>query len=76
MKIFSSVLTKIVALFTITVFVSRFKQLDLLLSLSIFVQADETKSPDSMLSTDAIVFLFFIVFAAFFCLTGDKSFHQ
>ena len=76
MKIFSSVLTKIVALFTITVFVSRFKQLDLVLSLSIFVQADETKSPDSMLPTDAIVFLFFIVFAAFFCLTGDKSFHQ
>ena len=76
MKIFSSVLTKIVALFTITVFVSRFKQLDLVLSLSIFVQADETKSPDSMLSTDAIAFLFFIVFATFFCLTGDKSFHQ
>ena len=76
MKIFSSVLTKIVALFTITVFVSRFKQLDLVLSLSIFVQADETKSPDLMLSTDTIVFLFFIVFAAFFCLTGDKSFHQ
>ena len=76
MKIFSSVLFKIVSLFTITVFASRFKQLDFVLSLSIFVQADERKFPDSMLSTDAIVFLFLIVFAAFFCLTGDKSFHQ
>ena len=84
MKIFSSVLTKIVALFTITVFVSRFKQVDLLLSLSIFVQADETKSPDSMLSTDAIVFLFLPPFSAWqeinlfisnFLLTGDSFLH-
>ena len=73
MNIFSSVLTKIVALFTITVFVSRFKRLDLVLSLSIFVQADERKSPDSVLSTDAIVFLFFIVFAAFLHTNTDGN---
>lgn len=37
-------------------YVSRFKQLDSIVSLSIFEQVDVRKSPDSMMSTDAIVF--------------------
>ena len=84
MKIFSSVLSKIVPLFTITVFFSRFKQLDLLLSLSIFVQVMKESPLIQCCQQTRLSFcfsLFLLPFSAWqeinlfisdFLLTGDS----